>query len=778
MDTKSKIDITPSPRILKTLGEIPFHAWQCIAELIDNSLDAFAKNPKHPGEKRIIVSWSSPRVPIDERVFDVQDTGPGMNITTLQNCVRAGYSSNDPIDNLGLFGMGFNISTARLGDKTSVLSATKDAENWEGVEIDFKELSSTGSFSVPQIAALKQKKDETGTRIVVTRLNRGMFDDLTKNEIAIRRTLEDIYSPILREGKVEIIVQGKQLFPRQHCVWSPDRSVTRNRERVPAVIAIDNSFGEAYFDLERNCYLSPHEEAELEVNIQKGLKAPSSVVKRKKRVHGWIGIQRYADPNDFGIDFIRNGRKILIRNKSLFSYENPLTGTAELEYPLDLGVTNGGRIIGEIYVDYMKPTYQKNDFDRSDTSWHELVSFLRGSGPLLPRRRKALGLDETSSILGKLVNAYRRTDPGTRNLSAPIKLSREWGERFRKGEKEFENDEKWWKAAQEADRDNADFGASSAPIVDNGTLGTDDIDQFSPEQSAEDKPQVETSSTKTTPITKPVPKTSTLEELLSKSEKIEVYSKTISYSSRSPVFELKTFAMNRGERIFKNGVEVPFTFLTDGMENAFFFDPFHIVMQSYPLSFRDFVAVYLAERFKARDALTDIMEAFLPLIRELSSDSMIDKIQLQERSRSFFDRMREASLDLLKNREREVIELIHESAGEVEETVAELFSNADLMARFQKAEIGSLQALTVVPARTLVRIVDKFPEEWFDGKFFKDVYLGIQLPDDKATKRLRDQAKDRVLSFVKDALWILETGQRALSKDELARCSHSLKFLL
>ena len=45
MSIKS-IDITPTPRILRTLGEIPFQPWQCIAELIDNAVDAFAESEK------------------------------------------------------------------------------------------------------------------------------------------------------------------------------------------------------------------------------------------------------------------------------------------------------------------------------------------------------------------------------------------------------------------------------------------------------------------------------------------------------------------------------------------------------------------------------------------------------------------------------------------------------------------------------------------------------------------------------------------------------------
>ena len=79
-------------------------------------------------------------------------------------------------------------------------------------------------------------------------------------------------------------------------------------------------------------------------------------MEREKRLTGWLGIQRYADPNDFGIDFIRNGRKILISDKSFFQYENPLTLQKELQYPVELGTSIGGRIVGELNVDYLLPT--------------------------------------------------------------------------------------------------------------------------------------------------------------------------------------------------------------------------------------------------------------------------------------------------------------------------------------------------------------------------------------------------------------------------------------
>jgi hypothetical protein len=83
--------------------------------------------------------------------------------------------------------------------------------------------------------------------------------------------------------------------------------------------------------------------------------------------------------------------------------------------------------------------------------------------------------------------------------------------------------------------------------------------------------------------------------------------------------------------------------------------------------------------------------------------------------------------------------------------------------------------------RTILRLVDKYPEDLFDGKVFKAPYSAIQLKDENATNRMRIESKDRIWSFLKDALWVsgqtgapLDTGR---NKDELARSSHSISFL-
>ena len=68
------LDITPTPRILRTLGEIPFQTWQCIAELVDNSIDAFLSDMSlEDRERRISVLWSSDTVGAAARTIEISD---------------------------------------------------------------------------------------------------------------------------------------------------------------------------------------------------------------------------------------------------------------------------------------------------------------------------------------------------------------------------------------------------------------------------------------------------------------------------------------------------------------------------------------------------------------------------------------------------------------------------------------------------------------------------------------------------------------------------------
>jgi signal transduction histidine kinase len=104
-------DLTPDPRVLQILGEIDLPQWKCIAELVDNSIDGFL-NAERAGNviENPEVVISVPRTDAPSARITVRDNGPGMSGDTLEQAVKAGWTGNSPILNLGLFGMGFNIA--------------------------------------------------------------------------------------------------------------------------------------------------------------------------------------------------------------------------------------------------------------------------------------------------------------------------------------------------------------------------------------------------------------------------------------------------------------------------------------------------------------------------------------------------------------------------------------------------------------------------------------------------------------------------------------------
>ena len=786
------LDITPTPRILRTLGEIPFQTWQCVAELIDNSIDAFLSDKTaipEEDERKIVVTWASDSVATDDRAIEVTDNACGMSIEQLQNAVRAGYSSNDPIGNLGLFGMGFNISTARLGEVTTIMTTRRGDSDWVGIKIDFQKLIDTRRFDAPIIHMAKSNPAEHGTKITISRLRHGILTELPNKENEIRQRLEAIYASLLNNQEIAIYVKGRQLRPRNHCVWSESRYVRYSDQNVSARMMIDRNLGDALFDLSRNCYLTADEAEQYYVDQQEGRDLPAHIIERGKRLTGWLGIQRYADPNDFGIDFIRNGRKILISDKSLFQYENPITGQKELQYPLELGTSVGGRIVGELHVDYLLPTYQKNDFDRSDNSWAQTVEAICGVGPFLPKSRKALGFSEQNpSPLCVLVNAFRRVDKGTKCLFAPNDVAKRYAAEFRKGIRDYLDDILWWKAAQEEDQKQSTGGARATTSVNTGETPSDDISAYisgtviSPPQVIVRGNPTDDSQPSSLPVTTPQPvpspETSKLDELIQRAISVSQLSGCNYKFGNTGSLNVRVYELSRGS-IFYRGEKKPCFFQSDGIDCDFVYDPSHPLLAQYPITAKMLLLQYLSEKLKARDSLPDLVSVYAELVETTMQEAKIDRQSLQDRASSAFDLLREKLAVALRDRAADVVNCVHESAGEVEETVTNLIqSNTALLTAFQSGIEEGYDAIDYVPPKTLYRLIERFPEDVFDGKVLQTPYITINLQDEKATLRARDESKDRALSFIKDALRVISGYSQRVQKNELARASLSVDFLL
>jgi len=793
MDTNiASVDITPKPRILRTLGDIPFQLWQCLAELIDNSIDAFLASEadvEEGKEQRIVVNWSNDSVGIPHRTIEVSDNARGMSLEQLQNAVTAGYSGNDPINNLGLFGMGFNIATARLGEVTTVRSTRAGDAEWVELTIDFAELIRAKRFLAPLRKLPKKNLDEAGTKIIISRLKSGIADTMSAKEADIRKQLESIYTPLLTTKDIVILVKGQQLTPRNHCVWSDARYVVHRQMNVPARIIIDRELGHPLFDTERNRYLTDDEAEPYYAAQSRGEALPENIVERSKRLTGWLGIQRYADPNDYGIDFIRNGRKILISDKTLFWYESPITGQKDIQYPLDLGTTVGGRIVGELHVDYMLPTYQKNDFDRMDASWYQTVEAICGIGPFRAQARKALGLLEApTSPLGILVTAYTRTDPGTKYLFAPNEIAKQFASQFRSGKREYIDDSLWWKAAQEEDQKRSTGGSRSTTAVNPGEAPSDDPYSYlgggtGTASSGGAAAMTPPASTTPAPIlltpttTPPAVATSTLDELIRRSNKVVQLSGRYNFGV-SPL-NVRAYEVKSGIILEKNERK-PCFFFSEGPDCSFVYDPAHPVLAQYPIAPKELLLQYLAEKLKVRDRLTDVVDVFSTLVQNMMTEAKIDRQSLQDRATRVLATFREKMVEALRPRAVDVLRCVHESTGDVEDTVNRILSNPTLIQKFQACDEGGYEALEYVPEKALLRLVDKFPELILDGKVVTAPYMNISFPDEKATERSRNESKERIMSFIKDTLRVMTNtslGQRDL-KNELSRASLSIEFLL
>jgi hypothetical protein len=165
------IDVTPDPRILSVLGDIEFSPWQCLAELIDNAFDEFL-SAGHAGGERPTVKISLPSKGSDLKSAEVWvvDNGRGMDLATLNNAIRAGWTSNSAHGALGLFGMGFNIATARLGQRTQVRTTRAGDPYWTVVTLDLPALSAGHSYDVPIAYELKDDAAEHGTKVIISAL--------------------------------------------------------------------------------------------------------------------------------------------------------------------------------------------------------------------------------------------------------------------------------------------------------------------------------------------------------------------------------------------------------------------------------------------------------------------------------------------------------------------------------------------------------------------------------------------------------------------------------
>ena len=490
---------------------------------------------------------------------------------------------------------------------------------------------------------------------------------------------------------------------------------------------------------------------------------------RNRRIKGWVGIQRYFDQQHFGIDLIRNGRVIEELDKSLFDWVDPETNDRELEYPID-ATHWGGRIVGELEVDFVRVSHQKDAFDKLDPQWQEVIARVRGKSPFRPQIAKRRGYSPNTSHLSRLFSAYRTGDSGLNNLVPGYDTGRgrndslitDWVDKFHRGCEDFQDDSKWYELVRLAEQ--ASHGGSSGSQDAAGTLpigdgsGEPDDNAATPSDTTPDSPAGDTPAALQADLFDTDP-------ALSGEFKLDLLS-----GSPSQIVHAKRARSGFNDR--------PMFFTASGGNVEFQYDPKHSFFEESLDSPLDCMIADLAYRFLLLSGQTH--EAWpLAMIereirREYFPETLTSVAAAAEEAKAILDHLREFLDAKLPEASPIPSTLMDEyTLGLIRTGVLEssLGGEPDV----QEA-ISSGAFIRYVGSDFLVMAPRHWPQLIMDGQF-------VTMPYEQVSESHRADSVGMVSDALRDASWLVsDSGGGALSRDSrwrlrFARALSSVRLL-
>lgn len=734
-------NLTPSPALLDLLGKIPFKGWQCVAELIDNSIDAIInnRNTLQDYQKVIAVSIPTKSKILNNEPLIIEDWGVGMNELQLENAVKAGFSSKNTNSNLGLFGMGFNVATSRLANTVQIWTSTLEMAEEIGVCIDLREMKKSGSFFRPKVTRLKRPDKKSGTRVEIFDYKPDSYNLLKPQDIY--RELNRAYSErIFNDLGIKIYVNEQELKPFTFCVWDASRTVKHKYDDIPAVIEIDEYINEEMFC--ENCFFWLGETFETSLSIEcPHCHSQGSITKKTIYVKGWVGIQRYSDSDHYGIDISRNGRILSKLDKSFFSWENEKgkdDSRFNPEYPRDTTYA-GGRIVGQIEANFVIPKYTKDDFERDDKNWRKVVNFLRGEMPLQPDLANSFGFKQPNkSPIGLLFNAYRKINtPGSKTLvfarengSADHITSKTWAQKFYEGDPDYLSDIKWWEAVLKADlKDNPSTFNPLNPLKPNKVTGPEQVKIKSPNED--------------------------------KFPGKKLFKKTM-YFDIEKILGEGPISLTLIEYYPDIEINRPVIFENDGQKKfKVYLNNYHPIFRDFADGYEDLIYMEVANMFAAlkNDSEWTVSRIYYELKSKYAQETMLSVPKLVSKANDLmrviqnklvfgegFIIKRNPSLDIqdVKLLKQKYLDLEGKNLTEINDFVRDT------------------RYLKYLDLNYLFRFIEEFPEMIFDGKIFNLPYSEIDEPE------LMQRELKKYLNYFQDVRWFMndlqQEGDEAIKK--------------
>lgn len=664
--------------------------------------------------------------------------------------------------------MGFNIATARLGLVTEVWTSRAGDPEQVGVRIDLDELRAANNFRVPRQTRPKLDHTAHGTEIVLTRLKPDQRAYLARgnNQTTIRKHLARAYSALLTDsevGKIRLAIGGTRLSPRTHCIWSDERSPTFPDGSGARAIEIIN----VALAPRRYCTHCMRTLATNEESCPTGSPA-CEIVESQRRVHGWVGLQRYLHNTEFGIDFIRNGRKIEIGNKDLFDWTDGQT--LEVEYPTD-DQRGRGRFVGEIHIDHCRVSYTKDRFERDDPSWSEMVRVVRGEGPLRPTVARQRGYGGNETPLFRFYQAFRRSSPqGKNGLWSRLLVVRDneralqMGEAFANGEADYISDERWWQLVQEQDKEilGDNGGGQGDANMPKGFLGGSA--ETGPEPSSDPDPKVP-------PANPPPPARRPLHELTRK----------YIHPTLRVEYEIQASSVLAGDPDLPAGL--PWFFKLDDVATrtyAFLVDLTHDVFRSTTMTPLDGLLTELTHRtiefMRGQSQEPSVAGVLADYRHQYCAETRLDPQEMIALSTTALAELARAVPGLIAPGEGEA--LYAELTGPEKEAVARRMANRGVPDHRALIQDGRFWDYAETASLRLLFL--RHPEIFLDGKFWDDAFATLDFGAQSVTEEARRAVVSRYDAYLADAVWLANQTSADIDRagrDVVIRASCSVRLL-
>jgi len=566
----------------------------------------------------------------------------------------------------------------------------------------------------------------------------------------------------------KLTLNGKRVPALYHCAWNDDRSVETSRHgSVFAIQKIDRRLPDRPFCITCWQWL-PASEA-----VCPACSSAKNVVNRKRHVHGWIGLQRYLSSTDYGVDFIRNGRKIEIGNRDLFFWRDPESAALELEYPID-DVRQRGRFVGELHLDHCRVTYMKDRFDRTDPAWDEMVGIVRGEGPLQPQKASSLGFSTNESPLFKLYQAFRRSSPpkarvagGWANVLVVKDNDRaeEMAKKFYESDPEYQTDAKWWELVEEEDTrlltpstSAGGAGASGSGATLTG-FGAGMLPTGGASGSSSESQPVYPDPTRT-----PIPS----------------LTRAYLHDSTSLRWDVKAFEVNKDDPLLSDDGRPWFLRKQADGTTEFFVDTAHAVFRSATLTELDALLCELAH--KASDFIRNQSNApeFSRILADLrdryGGHLKLDPVAISNSTEMLFRSIARTWAQGLDATDANA--LFKELPSADREAIHHKMATRGLP-NPQKA-ISDGRFFEFAPARTLVNFVLAHPDLFFDGHCWEDAYADLDYVHPAATEEARKRVLQQYEALLLDALWLSEQDPddiEVASRERILRATLALTLL-